>query len=609
MMAELGLRDEPVSGHWRIDSPEDRRCEDAPMSDPVADRRWSLPPLPESIDRRWLTGLVVAMAVVSVGLGSTSLELSAPEARLGLAAAESWSSYGRVYDGWYPDLWPLRVGLSRLVAWGFEAGIPTAFSVRLPAALAASALGILLALRIGYAVSGRAGLFVGLAWFTSVAVIDRSGQGALEFVSGLGTVWVLERLVARRVDWSAGLGLAWAFLAGGWSSTLLVLLSVIVLGSPQPRHWLKLGTPILLAVASWMAWTWAIDGPHVVFGVLSLPLQQDSAWGLGLAVLAFAAPCGLFGLLALRSSLWCHDENVQCLPTHEYADGQVLAARDLARRWLRVVGVMVLGGSAIPGCGVAAGVPATAGLLIASGLVLDRAWDREAVRRWSDWTRRSFWVVATALALGWMIVATPGFLLVGVTIPYYLGVAISITVLAAVAGYLAVASWRIERMRPTVVALVVLAVSLKIAHGGFYVSEWNYRASAGAWGRAIGQWVPPRIDERTRWPIHTVTRWPHDLAFATGRPFRILEGGPRDFALEGGDWPRFVLLHASEFEHWPDDAPKLIEVMRFHDRRGPTLRMDRKGHAQFDAAIVLARTEGDLSWERRVRELEREEKD
>ncbi|MBV8677885.1 MAG: hypothetical protein JO355_12055, partial [Planctomycetaceae bacterium] len=49
-----------------------------------------------------------------------------------------------------------------------------------------------------------------------------------------------------------------------------------------------------------------------------------------------------------------------------------------------------------------------------------------------------------------------------------------------------------------------------------------------------------------------------------------------------GTGPRFVLLLASEFEHWPKDAPALIPVARFQDERGGTR--------------VLARTEGEFSW-------------
>src|SRR5205823_7679403 len=101
----------------------------------------------------------------------------------------------------------------------------------------------------------------------------------------------------------------------------------------------------------------------------------------------------------------------------------------------------------------------------------------------------------------------------------------------------------------------------KVAHWGVYVPEWNYRCSQGPWGRAIGQWVPPR------WPVFTMHEWREDLAFAIGRPVRPLPD-PRSLEFQPKGRPHFVLLSRSEFDHWPDYAPRLLQVRTFQDERG-----------------------------------------
>ena len=75
-------------------------------------------------------------------------------------------------------------------------------------------------------------------------------------------------------------------------------------------------------------------------------------------------------------------------------------------------------------------------------------------------------------------------------------------------------------------ALVIVAVALKLAHWGVFEPEWDYRVSQGPWGRAIGQWMPRRA---TLYFVNTSAynatiarrdRWPADLAFAVGRRVR-----------------------------------------------------------------------------------------
>jgi hypothetical protein len=129
------------------------------------------------------------------------------------------------------------------------------------------------------------------------------------------------------------------------------------------------------------------------------------------------------------------------------------------------------------------------------------------------------------------------------------------------------------RGRAAVLGLGCLAVAFKIFHMGVYVPEWNYRASQGPWGRAVGQWVPPS------WPIYVVHNWPDDLMFHTERTVRQLSA-PEVLAMHTWDRPPHVLLLEPEFRHWPKSAPPLIEVRRFRDQRGDVR--------------VLARTEGPM---------------
>jgi hypothetical protein len=140
-------------------------------------------------------------------------------------------------------------------------------------------------------------------------------------------------------------------------------------------------------------------------------------------------------------------------------------------------------------------------------------------------------------------------------------------------GLALTAAWRRDT-RWGVIAFCVLALCVRLGHWGYYVPEWNYRCSQGPWGRAVGQWVPPR------WPIYTIHTWPADLAFATGHSVYQLRS-ERHLQYQPGD-VKFVLLLASEFDHWPEWAPKLEKVASMHD--------------EYDQTRVLARTPGALPW-------------
>jgi hypothetical protein len=159
-------------------------------------------------------------------------------------------------------------------------------------------------------------------------------------------------------------------------------------------------------------------------------------------------------------------------------------------------------------------------------------------------------------------------------VPYYRALCVILILLSVPTAGLAVMAARRNRAASGVLAVALLAGFLKLVHYGYYVPEWNYRLSQGPWGRAVGQWVPPR------WTIYTEHPWRADLAFATEHPVRQLLS-PQHLAYEPPG-AKFVLLQQSEFENWPPQAPALQKVATFEDEYGGTR--------------VLARTEGPLFW-------------
>jgi len=189
-------------------------------------------------------------------------------------------------------------------------------------------------------------------------------------------------------------------------------------------------------------------------------------------------------------------------------------------------------------------------------------------------TRRWLSGTVVVLTLAWAVLAVLGGGYLAAAVSYYRTLCIGLIAASVPLTVLAVRSAAKRDPRGSLLAVFALAVCLKVAHWGYYVPEWNYRYSQGPWGRAIGQWVPPR------WPIYTTHAWPADLAFATEHPVRQLVS-ERHLEYQPGT-VRFVLLLQSEFENWPEQAPKLQKVADFQDEYGATR--------------VLARTPGDLPW-------------
>ena len=498
---------------------------------------------------------LVALASGFVLIGGGNLDLGPIEARLGLSAGEGIGPFGQVFGGWEPALWPAQVAPSVLWAWGEAGGIPTSASVRWPAAIAGILAGLILAHRAWGRLGGSAGVLTAACWFGSVALIDRSAGAGLDLIAGLATVAALDRILARGSDLIAGLWAALAFLGAGWPPLLVIALATLVVGRREAMLTPALMAPPLVTCAAWSAWALSVTRAQVWASALALPLTRHSAWGMAVGVVALGLPWSPIAALTASRSV---------------RDGWPALGRTWVIGWLQVTMVSLFVGTVIPGMASAARLPALAGLAVTAAACCDRAWAGAL----STSARRGFQALAVSLVALWVAIVVVGGLYLGFTVPYYHRLVIVLIALAVPTGLVALASVLKADARRALLALAAVAVGLKLAHWGYYVPEWNYRRSQGPWGRAIGQWVPPR------WPIYMMHTWPADLAFATGRPARQL-AYPRHLAFQEGTGPRFVLLLASEFEHWPKDAPALIPMARFQDERGGTR--------------VLARTEGEFS--------------
>ena len=125
-------------------------------------------------DRACVGLLFLALALGFVILGAEGLDVGPAEARLGLAAGGSAGPMGQVFGYWAPDLWPGEVLPSLALAQLAPGGRPTSAAVRWPSALAAILGGWILVRGLHRTLGFRAGIWAGVCWFASLAVIDRS---------------------------------------------------------------------------------------------------------------------------------------------------------------------------------------------------------------------------------------------------------------------------------------------------------------------------------------------------------------------------------------------------------------------------------------------------
>jgi hypothetical protein len=503
--------------------------------------------------RVWAALASVALAATFVLPGGGSQELNDAEARLGIAAGEQIGPFGQLYGGLEPSVWPGQVCVSQVWAW-LENSRPGTSAVRWPSALAAIAVGLLLARRASQTLGPRAGVFVGLCLFSSLAFLDRSDAVGIPWISAVGTIAALDRVLSKGSDWTAGLWGGLAFLCGGWPAVAMVLLPIIVIRRAESSFSPRLLLPILAAFAGWSAWALALEPTAAWGAALTLPLTQGLDWGLLPAAAILALPGTPFALLVCARSVRA---------------GWTGTGRRFVLDWLKVAGAGLLVGTLVPGITGSARVAIVAALAIAAGAGLDRAWAQGATRQ----VQRAVVGIGLLLVLVWALWIVPAGGYIAATVSYYRQLASVLVALALGLGIVAIEAVRRVNSRWVLGGVLGVAISLKLFHCGFYVPEHNYRLGQGPWGRAIGQWVVPN------WPLYIFDAWRADLMLATGHPVRLL-ANPAVLEFKCKTQPAYVLLLQAEFEHWPQSAPRLIRVREFEDESG--------------RVRVLARTEGDL---------------
>lgn len=536
----------------------------------------------------WL--LVLVLGGLFVLWGGARLELGEFESRLGMAGSEKLGPFGQVFGGWEPRLWPAQVAPSVLWSW-WEGRLPTQGLVRWPAAIAGLVIGLVVARRVINVLGPRVGVAWGFCWYGSLALIDRTSASAhafdflaamitrngallgpwpgpgLDLLTGLALVVAIDRLMTRGPGWVAGIWASLAFLAGGWPPVALVGVSIIVLGRRERSNAFGMAVPLVATLTLWSWWAISTVSTEAWAASLALPLKSRPAWLLAGGVFILGLPWSPFAALAgfrgVREA-WSGSERTYVLG------------------WLQLTAASVLAGTFVPGVGSPALVPALVGVAVTAAACLGRL---EILAQPHPAARRTFYGLALAVVGIWTSISVVWGVKLVSEVAFYRGLWIVLIALALlVAVGVVAATVRDEKWR-ALASVAIVAVSIKLAHWGYYVPESNYQAGQGPWGRAIAQWVLPR------WKIYTQHAWPAELAFAIGRPIRQLTS-PRHLAYQTSPDPKFVLLIQSEFENWPEEAPQLILVAKFQDSLGQTR--------------VLARTEGDASW-RRLARASREE--
>ncbi len=500
-------------------------------------------PALSSLPSELCTWLVLAvLAVLFVAIGAVSLDVDRQDARLGLAAGERVGPMGQILGYWAPDLWPAQVIPSQVLFRLSSGGRPTLGAVRWPAAVASILGGWLLAWGMSRTLGNRAAIFFGFCWFGSLALMDRSAAAGLDMILGLAMLGTIDRLLTRGSDAIAGLWASLAFLAGGWPPLLMMGLVVIVIGRRGSTFSLRLLLPPMVTAILWSAVTIEMTSAEFWAMALSLPLTHPPAWSLVTSVLLLGLPWSPFSLLALSRSIrgtWPAER------------------RPWITGWLQAALAGLVAGTFVPGLEPAARMIALAGMLVGAAACLESVWDQTLGRA----ARRAYFLLFSVVLALWLIAMICGCFIWNLTMPYYrsLGIVMGLLILVVIAlGWAALGAGHLRR---GLITLILLAIGLKLAHWGYYVPEWNYRHSQGPWGRAIGQWIP------RKWSLYTFHDWPDDLAFFIGRRVRQLPS-PRFLNYLPGAESRYVLLLTSEFENWPDHAPAISLVARFHDQSG-----------------------------------------
>ena len=486
--------------------------------------------------------LLFTIACGFVLIGGMSLDPSDIEARLSLSAYEPFGPFAQVLGGFDTEIAPGSAWLTKLWSW-LEGGAPSASAVRWPSCLAALGIALILKNRVGSRFGHRAGIFAFLACCGSIALIDHSSLTGLDYPLGLALIAAIDRILTRGTGWASGLFCAVAMFFGGWPALASILLPLIVIGRREASPSIKLLLPSLLVFAAWSAWALLTVRTEVWAATLTLPFTRSVQISMGLWAVAIAlpwAPLALTTAFPSTRSEWTPD------------------GRKLVVEWAKIAFVGLVAGTILPGLTASGTILGFAGLIVVSSVAMDAAWSNHL-----KGGALALVVVAATLigaVIGARAVFSGAYIAFGQ--PYYRAVGIILIGLGTVLAILALdAAWtRSARMAMRV--LILVAVIAKVTYTGYFVPETNYRFSKGPWGRAVGQFVPPGSQ------IYTFLSISPALALATEHPMRQLRA---EVMLEGqGEGPKYVLVGESEFDHWPDAAPKIHKIRAFRDEYGGT---------------------------------------
>ena len=306
-----------------------------------------------------------------------------------------------------------------------------------------------------------AGLILGLCWFGSIALVDRSGGIGLELIVGFATLAALDSVMTAGTGWIAGFWASLAFLSGGLPPLCVIALAIVVIGRTTARSSIAFIIPPIVTVALWSLWTSLVVSPELCATALALPFTQKSAWFLGPAVLAIGLPFSPFAALCLVRST-----RASWSP----------AAGAWSLGWFQVAIASLIAGSAVPGLADPARVIVLAGVAIAAAAGLDSAQGRAdpvgdprilcPLRRRNRTValRHDIWLVCLELVSG--------------LLPRPRNRHDSSDSGGGCVCWLALAKGNAATALAT---LVLIAVGIKFVYWGYYVPEWNYRYSQGPW--------------------------------------------------------------------------------------------------------------------------------
>jgi hypothetical protein len=503
-----------------------------------------------------LVGLLAFAAIVCTFLiwGGTRLEIGSQEARLGMAAREAFGPVGQSFGGLDPGIYPGPV--LAVKAWSsLEKWLPGQESIRWTSLICAGLIGVSLTLRSEWKSGKTAALAVALCWFTSLTLLHRAGDLGIDFYLGFGLVLALNDSIYKKgqLGLRAGICTSLAFLCGGLAPVILVVASSIIICRNSAGLRPAFLACVIATIGGWSAWALSEISAEAWAAAIALPVVFRSGSSFPTIVMILAMPMVI---------------SVPAFFSQELRKNWTESTRDFVSNWWTVATASLFIGTVLPQFSRTTLLPIVAGSAIVAGHVWATAWSQKT---FSDMGFGGKWLNISSglLILSLASAIIPFGTYLSMAIPYYRWTSIFCVVLAS-ASLCTYASGSITRnSRVVIMAILLMATCIKTAHISIYVPEWNYRRGQGAWGRAVGQWVP------SGWPIYTLHGWPTDFAFATGHNFRQITA-PR--FLPGQDRtpdgrPVFVLLHPADFERWPKYAPPIRKVFEFKDQSGYSSRI------------------------------------